>query len=220
MDRDAKPTRRKRLPYWAATLLGVVGCAITANALTIALQFGAFNAWASLPATPPSTVQIVDADETNVWVETGNGSIFWYELYCVGKNTCGRWVPVRDASDIKGSRVVPLERGQQCPKSARALFPIDPAGGMVECVHVAYPGPEMGSDTYYALMGDGIVKLWRNSNSMIAESAFFFLSTIVVPIVVAIIISALYLGIHIGRKQEAEDQKYAATSTPDTSGTR
>jgi hypothetical protein len=202
-----KPARRKRLPYWAAMLLGVVGCAITANVLTIAMQFGAFNTWASLPVAPSGTMQIVDADETNVWVGTGDGKVFWYELYCIGKSTCRQWVSVPNVSDIKASRVVPLQIDQQCPKSGSALFPLTPTGRMVECVLVAFPGPEMGSVTYYALMSDGLVKLWRNSNSMIAQYTFFFLSTIVVPVVVAVIISALYLGIHIGRKQLAEDQK-------------
>jgi uncharacterized paraquat-inducible protein A len=68
----------------------------------------------------------------------------------------------------------------------------------------------MGSVTYYALMSDGVVKLWRNSNSSIGQSAFFFLSTFVVPVLVAIIISTLYLGIHIGQKQQAKDQERIA----------
>ncbi len=216
MDQYAKPKKKRRFPYWAAMLLGVVGCAITANAFTIALQLGAFNTWASLPDTPPGTAQIVDADDTNVWVKTGDNDIYWYELYCVGKDTCRQWAPVRSASEIKASRVVPLQRGRQCPKSASDLFPVNPAGGLVQCVLVAYPGPEMGSVTYYALMADGTVKLWRNSGSLIATYAFFFLSTIILPIVSAIIISALYLGIRIGRRQQREDQEYAAKNSVDS----
>ncbi len=206
MTNNADRKKKKMLPYWAALLLSLIGCAITANVLTIALQMGVFNAWASLPAAPAGAEQIIDADETNVWVKTGNGSIFWFELYCIGKNTCGQWVPVRSASDIKAYHVVELQRGQHCPKSAAGLFPLDPAGRMAECVWVAYPGPEMGSDTYYALMADGVVKLWRNSNSLIAQTAYFFLSTVIVPVIVAVIISALYLGIHIGRRQQAESE--------------
>ncbi len=219
MSEHAKPARRKRLPYWAAMLLGILGCAITANVLTIAFQLGAFDAWASLPPSPANTVQIADADELNVWVKTADGNVFWFELYCYGKDTCGQWVPLRNESEIKASRVVPLQRSEQCPKSAGDLFPLDPAGGMAQCVRVSYPGPEMGSVTYYALMADGAVKLWRNSNSSIAAYGFFFLSTMVAPVIVAIIISALYLGIRIGRKQQAEDQQHAQPSATDTAGT-
>src|SRR5512142_3506804 len=142
MDQHAERTRKKRLPYWAALLLGILGCAIVANILTIGLQFGAFNPWQSLPAALPGAARIVDADETHVWVATGDGSILTYELYCVGSSSCREWQPVRNASDIKPARVVPLARGPQCPKSAIGLFPIGPAGEVVVCVLSAFPGPE------------------------------------------------------------------------------
>jgi hypothetical protein len=200
MNKDTKLDLKKRTPYWAAMLIGIITTIVVSYLLTINFINGAFTFWKSLDSPPSGASHIIDADPDNIWIEANDGHIFTLSLYCYRNESCYRWVMVDNASDIPPTQYVPLERGVNCTGIRDGFFPRNPMGKITECVSATFYGMESGYITYFVLMADGKVKYWQHGNSLIEDIYLFFISTVVLPILVAVIISVVYLVRYIVRK--------------------
>ena len=190
------PKSKKRIPYWLALIVGTLVTCVVMNIITISFQLGVFNPWTSIKSPPSGAVKIIDANYREIWVETNNGQIFTTCIYGPESDNCAEWKLIKDASEIPEQQF-PITRASDC-KGLRDGT--NPNGQIVECVYANFPGPEMGEETYFALMADSSLKYWGNGASIIATQIFFGLSTIVLPFFVAVLISVVYLIMYIVRR--------------------
>jgi hypothetical protein len=115
------------------------------------------------------------------------------EFNCEDKDSCRNWQSINNISDIP-EQDFPALRGKDCESLQHAIFPRNPKGQMLECLYTRLPGAESGSEAYFALMSDGNVLYWWNGGSLIEAQALFILSTMIVPVAVAVIISIIYVA--------------------------
>lgn len=193
MSQDSKP--KKRIPYWLVLVIGIASTCILMNILSISLQQGVFNSWKSLNSPPSKPVQILNADVSRVMVKAGDGRVFTAALSCSGNEICHQWVAVEDESKIP-IMPLPIRRGNNCETLDDGILPFNPKGVLIECAHALIPGPEMWEETYFALMSDGSVWYWQNGGSIFVTQALFIISTFILPIFVALLISLVYLIKH------------------------
>jgi len=195
MNQEITAKTKKPLPYWAALIICVALTCVISNFLTLMFQFGGFTTWKSLSKPASGATHILDADGDNVWVEAGDGNLYTLTLYCADNEKCKQWKIVDSATEISPFQCRPIIRESNCSSIKSSFSPNNPLTGEVnECVVAdgCFPEPEYGSQTWFALMSDGSVKYWQHGNGMLGFYGFFICSTIVLPIVTAIIVTAIY----------------------------
>jgi hypothetical protein len=195
MDNEITPKIKKPLPYWAALIIWVALTCVISNFLTLMFQFGGFTTWKSLSKPTSGATHIRDADGDNVWVEAGDGNLYTLTLYCVDNENCKQWKIVDGSTEINPLQCRPIKRASECTSLKSSFFPNNPLTGEVnECVvaNGCFPDPEYGSETWFALMSDGSVKYWQHGNGLMGFYVLFIGSSIVLPIVTAIIVTAIY----------------------------
>jgi len=187
---DSRP--KKQIPYWLALIVGALITCIVMTALVIPYQAGAFYPWKSLESLPAGIARIVDADFHEVWVEARDGQLYNACLMGPASADCPHWRPVEAVSETS-KPPFSISTGSDCSSLHGGIFPLDPNGRIIECVYAYLPGPEMGEDTYFALMADGSLKYWTKGVSRTALQTLFILSTIVLPFFIGTLISLVYL---------------------------
>ncbi len=202
MTSKISPMPNKRIPYWVVQILVAITTCVGANLLTIGFEFGAFVFWGSLKSPPSGAIKIIDADRNNIWVEANNGQLFTANVNCFENKECRKWNGVSSISDIKPFHEVPARRGANCESIRRGPFPNDPWGKVVECILAPYPGPELGTETYYALMSDGTIKDWFHGSDTISALCFFLVSTVILPILAIILASSINQRKRVAAKSE------------------
>ncbi len=190
--------QRKKIPYWLTLSVGVVLSCILMNAVTTTFPKG-WNHWENLGSPPGRIKTILDVWYGNkMWVETQDGNFFegYFSNYYEGSKW--EWTPSDSVAFVSANddpALYPvLRRGNDCEKLQDGVVPFNPKGHIVECVYV-WESYNLGDiDYYFALMADGNILYWhntRNSADGLGFSCFTF------PLIVAIIISAIYLGIYV-----------------------
>jgi hypothetical protein len=191
MNTESESKPKKRLPYWAVLLIGVIVTGVVANLLSTMLQIGGLTTWKSLSKPPSQAIHIIYTDSNVVWVKTKNSEIFELTVNCYREN-CFQWL--KTTEDLPGpSAGTFLSRGTNCASLSTEVFPISPSEKVVECVKVVQSGGEFGSVAYFALMADGTLQYWANGNSIIAMQVLFVFATFILPFFAAVLISAVYL---------------------------
>jgi hypothetical protein len=197
--------KRRRLPYWVALIIGIIAVCLLGNFLTFIFQTGILLPWKSLPKLQSKVVHILDADPYNVWVQTNDDRIFVLTLDCCTYQKYHKWLEVDSLEDVVPFLYhhdiitnEPIKRGVNCDN----LSIFNPwIGKTTECVLTRGLGPEFAYETYFVLKPNGTVMYWEHGD--ILNIFFFsFLSSIVLPILVAIICSGIYLMILFIRKRK------------------
>jgi hypothetical protein len=206
MDKDANTNANKQTSYWTVLITSVTITCIAANLVTLISQSGGFTTWKLLPKPPSGAVRIVDADGSNVWIEANDGNIYTLTLYCSEGGNCRQWQKVDDSAKIDPFQCRPVKRGSNCATLGGSFSPNKPfTGEVTECIVAdgCFPDPEYGSETYFALLSDGTVKYWQHGNGLLGFFGFFIISTLILPTIVAILISAIYLVRNVLRRRKA-----------------
>ena len=201
MNAEAESKPIKRLPYWAILLIGVVVTGVVANLLSILLQIGGFRTWKSLSKPLSQATHIIQADSNVVWVETKDSEMFELTVNCYREN-CFQWLKTTENIPDTGAGTI-LSRGTNCASLSTEIFPLSPSGKVIECIKVVDFGAEYGSVTYYALLADGTLQYWENGNNSISIAVFFVIATFILPFLVAVLISVVYLIIKIVKRTRA-----------------
>lgn len=203
---DYPSPQRKKLPYWLTLLIGVILSCILMNVITMTFPGGVPNSWEVLGFPPVGIKAIVDASFSQVWVEAEDGSLFTADIQfpckdkdCRERGTEWEWKAVNDSSSVP-TQNFPVVRGNDCEKLEDGVVPSNPKGQIVECVYAYELGLEYREEGYFALMADGNILYWQGSNNAIATQLNFIFSTFIFPLIVALIISAVYLVIYIVRR--------------------
>lgn len=191
LKQDITPKSHRRIPYWIAIIIGALVSCLVANILTLGFQLGKFTFWKTLPKPSVAVRQIVDADQNKIWIESDEGRIFSYSMNCFSNDNCLKWMIENDPMEVSPSFGSSSTKGSDCT----TLDPRqkNPRGKVVECLLVDSSGPEYGSITFFALLADGSIKYRMLSNSTIGMYFFIFLSTFVLPVIVMMIISLVYI---------------------------
>ena len=185
---------KKKLPYWAVVLIGVIVTAIVANFLMSIFLVGGFTSWTALPKPPSQIIHVVHADTNNVWVETTDAQKFKLLLNCYNNKSCYQWTKVDDVpKPIDSYSGLSLDKGTDCTSLNKNRFPTAPFGKVIECLKVVEIGAEYGFVIYFALMADGTLQYWANGSNAIAAELLPVFTIFVLPFFVAIMISVLYL---------------------------
>jgi hypothetical protein len=165
------------------------------NAVTFLYQGGMFRSWVLLAGPLSGVKRIIDANFNQVWIESQDNHFFTAEILfnCENQDSCRNWISIENIADIP-KQDFPALRGKDCKGLKHAMFPRNPKGQMLECLYTRLPGAESGSEAYFALMADGNVLYWWNGGSLIEAQALFILSTVIVPVAVAVIISIVYVA--------------------------
>ena len=197
--------QRKTLPYWLALLIGVVLTCILTNAVTASSQFGMFNSWTSLNSPPSGAKKLIDAQYNQIWIEANDGRFFTASILfnCEGKDMCWEWEVIDEVPKMFESDF-PLMRASSCKEVRDDKFLSNPDGQIVECVYARFLGPDFWEEGYFALMADGNVLYWKNGGNALGTQVVFILSTVIVPFTMAVIISIIYLIMHIINQRSAE----------------
>jgi len=191
MDKEIEPQPRRKLTYRVVLLIAVTATCILANLFAIAARHGYFRLWKSLPQLPSSAVYILDADENNIWVQTVDGNLHTFQLYC-GSQDCNQWSQIDDLVGVTPFQCAPIQRESTCKSLESGFLQSNPRTGEVkECVAINGCFPK-ATETRFALMVDGTVKYWHHQNGLLVPYFDLALSTLVLPYVVAIIVSVLY----------------------------
>ena len=201
---DRPNPRRKILPYWLTLLIGLVLSCILMNLLTITFQTEIFNfwSWITLIDAPAGIKRIIAARPNQAWVETQEGSLFIADrsFACPGDFTmCWEWRSVSNLSEIP-QQTFSIRRGDHCKNLRSDHSPRNPIGKMVECVYAYELDAEYGDEGYFALMSDGSVLHFQKGRTYMTSNILLIFSTFVFPIIVAIIISVVYLVIYVIRR--------------------
>lgn len=188
-----KSKPRERIPYGLSMVLGAIYTCTIATLLTSGFLHGNLTGWKNLSKPSSGATHIIDADPSDLWVDSSEGSIFTLSIYCFENKNCKKWIRVNNPNDISPDRYGEISRGTDCANlSFFSASPINPPGKVIECLMAPFNSPDFGSVTYFALMNDGSVKYWKHGNDLISIYFFYCISTIILPIVVMIIISLVY----------------------------
>ena len=201
---DRPNPRQKTLPYWITLLISVVLSCVLMNVITITFQAEIFDfaSWTSLYDAPAGITTIVGARPNQVWVETQDGSLFMNEIdfSCPGDFTiCWERRSVSNLSEIP-QQAFSVRRGENCKNLGSDISPRFPSGKMVECVYAYEVGAEYGDDGYFARTSDGSVLYFHKARTWMTSDILFIFSTFIFPVIVAIIISVVYLVMSIIRQ--------------------
>jgi hypothetical protein len=198
---------KDNVPFGFVLFVGILLTCILANAISFPLQSGMFTSWKSLPALPSKAIHVVEVDADNVWVETSNGEIYAATLLCGKAEDCDQWIEIDSLTEITPLQYQPIKRGENCSSLDGSFSPSIPSRFEVkECIlATAYgvPDPEWGYKTYFALMTDGTVKYWQHGNGILGFFGSFIFSTVILPILVAVIISMIYLIRNVLQRRKA-----------------
>jgi len=200
---DRPNPRRKILPYWIAVLISVVLSCVLMNLITITFQAQIFDfwSWTTLIDVPAGITTIVAARPNQVWVETQDGSLFMNEIDfdCPGDFTiCWEWRSVSKLSEIP-LQAFSVRRGNNCKNLRSDIALRILSGKMVECVYAHELGAEYGDEGSFARMSDGSLLYFHKARTWMTSDILLIFSTFIFPVVVAIIISVVYLVISIIR---------------------
>jgi hypothetical protein len=176
------------------------------NLMTITFQAEIFDfsSWTTttLYDAPVNITTIVAARPNQVWVETQDGSLLMNEIdfTCPGDFTiCWEWRSVSDFSEIP-QQAFSVRRGNNCKNLRSDISPLNLSGKMVECVYAYELGAEYGDEGSFALTSDGSVLYFHKGRTWMTSNILFIFSTFIFPVIVAIIISTVYLVISIIRQ--------------------
>ena len=197
---DRPNPRRKYFPYWLTLLVSVVLSCVLMNLVTIVFQAEIFDfwSWTTLIDPPAGITTIVAARPNQVWVETQNGNLFMTEVHfsCPGDFTiCWEWISVSNLSEIP-QQAFSVRRGDNCKNSRSDISPRIPSGKMVECVYAYELGAGYGDEGSFALTPDGSILYFYKARIWMTSDILFIFSTFIFPVIVAIIISVVYLVIY------------------------
>jgi hypothetical protein len=201
---DHPNPRRKILPYRLTLLISVVLSCVLMNLVTIVFQAEIFDfwSWTTLIDPPAGVTTIVAARPNQVWVETQDGSLFMNEVdfSCPGDFTiCYEWISVSDLSEIP-QQAFSVRRGDNCKNLRSDIALRILSGKMVECVYAFEVGAEYGDEGSFALTSDGSILYFYKARIWMTSEILFIFSTFIFPIIVAIIVSVVYLVISIIRQ--------------------
>jgi len=196
---------RDRLPYGVVVFLATLFTCLAANAITLSAQSGLFTTWETLPGLPSGATHIIDADGDNVWVEDGEGNLFTLALRCGEDSHCPEWQRVNDLAEIQPVQCHPTKRGANCTSLKGSSSPSPLSGEVSECIvaNGCFPDPEYGYETYFALLSDGTVKYWQHGSGILGFVFNFVLSSVILPFIVAVIISIIFLVRHVAKRNKA-----------------
>jgi hypothetical protein len=205
VDTPVKPQSEDRLPYGTVLFLSMIFTCIVANVITFAQQSDFFDSWNPLPILPSGVAHIVDADADNIWVEDGNGNLYTLTLQCANNDNCPEWQRVQDATAIQPFVCHSTTRAAACTGLAGSYSPNPLSGEVKECILAEGCSfePSYGYETYFALMSDGTVKYWEHGSGTLVLASNFVLSSVVLPLIVAVIISIIYWGRHVAKTVKA-----------------
>jgi hypothetical protein len=71
---------------------------------------------------------------------------------------------------------------------------------MVECAYAYELGAEYGDEGSFALTSDGSILYFHKGRTWVTSDILFIFSTFIFPVIVAIIISVVYLAMYIIRQ--------------------
>ncbi|MFT3890798.1 MAG: hypothetical protein QM730_04120 [Anaerolineales bacterium] len=198
---------KDNVPFGVVLFVGMLLTCILANAISFPMQSGMFTSWKSLPALPSKAIHIVEVDPDHVWVETSNGDIYTAALMCKETENCNQWIEIVSPTEIMPLQYQPIKRGETCSSLDGNFSPSIPSKFEIkECIlATAYgvPDPEWGYKTYFALMADGTVKYWRHGNGILGFFGSFIFSTVILPVLVAVVISMSYLIRNVLQRRKA-----------------
>jgi hypothetical protein len=205
VDITVKSQSEDSLPYGIVLFLYVIFTCIVANVITFARQSDFFESWNSLPNLPSGAAHIVDADADNIWVADGNGNLYTLTLRCAKNDNCPEWQRVEDATAIQPFECHPIKRAADCTSLVGSYSPSALSGEVNECIVVEGCSfePSYGYETYFALMSDGTVKYWEHGSGTLVLASNFVLSSVVLPLIVAFIISIVYWVRHAAKTVKA-----------------
>lgn len=127
---------------------------------------GAFSSWDLLSAHQHFE-KIVTADPYTVWAQATDLKIYSWNSNC-NKENCNEWIEVRGLPEDLDDPMNTLVIGDSCEMDY--LFEKEPQSNVIECARVIQRGPEFGGTTYYALLENGKILMWKHSgNSIILE---------------------------------------------------
>jgi hypothetical protein len=174
------------------------------NLVTIVFQAEIFDfwSWTRLIDAPAGVTTIVAARPNQVWVETQDGSLFMNEIdfACPGDFTiCYEWISVSNLSEIP-QQAFSVRRGDNCKNLRSDIALRILSEKMVECVYAFEVGAEYGDEGSFALTSDGSILYFHKARIWMTSEILFIFSTFIFPIIVAIIISVVYLVISIIRQ--------------------
>ena len=194
-----------KLSYGMIVFLATIFTCIAANAITLSAQLGLFTTWETLPGLPSGATHILDADGDNVWVEDGNGNLFTLALRCGEDSNCPEWQSVDDVAEVQPIQCHPTQRGANCTSLKGSSSPSPLFGEVSECIVAdgCFPDPAYGYETYFALLSDGTVKYWQHGSGTLGFVFNFVLSSVILPFIVAVIISIILLVKHVAKRNKA-----------------
>jgi hypothetical protein len=188
------------------------------NAITMTFPGGVPNSWKDLGAPPAGIKSIVNANWAQIWIEAQDGSFFTADIQfpckdedCKERDTEWEWKAINDLSSVP-TQNFPVVRGSDCEKLEDGVVPSNPKGQIVECVYAYELGLEYREEGYFALMADGNIHYWQGGNNAIATQLNFVFSTFIFPVLVAIIISAIYLVTYVIQRD------FRRSTTPEKAG--
>jgi hypothetical protein len=202
MHNETNKKAKKQIPYWLALLIGIPASCFIGFILSILVPNGVFTPWESFSSPPSGAAQIIDADGFNVWVSANNGNVYLHRL-CFQNGSCDEWTLVVNPTEITPFQCYPIERGQNCNSIGQYFSPGNPVNGQViECIsaNACSMDGQYNAETFFALMEDGTVRYWYHGNGTLIMLFYFIGFTILLPIMIFVIISFVYLVIFLINK--------------------
>ncbi len=204
-------SKKKASPYSIVLVWGLIVSCIAMNIATVLYQYGTFNSWITLSSPPSGAKTIVDAQFSQVLVESRDGKTFraFIHFYCEQDPACRAWEPSNGSLEVSDRFSSVIKRSNNCETLQPGIFPFNPKGELAECVHVSYSGSDFLEEGYFALMASGDIFYWHNFHSTFTSKEYFIFSSLFFPIIVAIIISLAYVIIRIASQISSRSRKAA-----------
>ena len=207
MNINSRP--KKRIPYWCALVVGTLIPIIGVSLFILLRAYGTFTSWTPIGGPPSGIAKIITFEwewSGEIWVKANDGNYYSSKLLCLGnsgdassmcllKSETLKWIPENDLSRMTEEKTI---KGNNCASLKKGVFPFNPAGSIRECYYTYLKGWN-GGDFYVALMADGSLKCWEN-HEYILPWILLFLASIALSLIVAVIITGIYLIKYLVRR--------------------
>ena len=156
--------------FFVFCILGIIIGVGVGYGILILDTNGMFSSWEPLDGNQQFE-KIVSADNQTVWARVVDGKVYSWNTNCYQEN-CNQWIEAEDIPDSMDS----LEIGDSC-KMDEYFLAREPRSNIIECARVDIQFVDVWGTTYYALLDNGKILMWKYSSNSIEVEVMPFISS-------------------------------------------
>lgn len=158
--------------FFVFCILGIIGGIGVGYGILILDANGMFSSWEPLNGNL-QIEKIVGANSHEVWVRATDQKVYSWNTNCYREN-CNQWIEAEEAPEDSYGSMDTLEIGASCKTDY--FFAKEPRGNIIECARVEERFSDLWGNTYYALLDNGKLLMWKHSSNSIVFEVMPFVS--------------------------------------------